>query len=105
MSYRTGNDTVCIRVRASFSPEILQAAAVKELIIVIISLSHVTGLHHCTTSHYHIFVRCYRTAPLLSPVTSVTRLTRLHNFRVYYVNVAPSDTLLGLTECGIVAIH
>ena len=32
MCYRTGKYTVCRCVRASFSPEILQAAAVKWLI-------------------------------------------------------------------------
>ena len=31
MSYRTGKYTVCRRVRAPFSPEIVQAAAVKGL--------------------------------------------------------------------------
>ena len=33
MCYRTGKYTVCRRVRASFSPEILQAVAVKGLIV------------------------------------------------------------------------
>ena len=31
MCYRTGKYTVCRRVRAAFSPEILQAVAVKKL--------------------------------------------------------------------------
>ena len=33
MSYRTGKYTVCKRVRASFCPVIVQAAAVKGLIV------------------------------------------------------------------------
>ena len=43
MGYRTGKYPVCRRVRTSFSPEILQAGAVKGLSILLAAAAAVVG--------------------------------------------------------------
>ena len=65
MHYRTGKYAVCRRVRPSFSPEILQAGAVKELKQVIAlflagfdTIGHAnSAIHLCHLDLYFFFVK------------------------------------------------
>ena len=53
MCYRTGKYTVFRRVCASFSPEMLQAGAVKGLILEDSSYTTNTNKHDYATNRYH----------------------------------------------------
>ena len=63
--------------------------------ISLISLAHVTELHHCTMSHYHVFDTCYRTTALhdISYVISASYYwaTPLHNVSLSYLCHMPPN--------------
>ena len=93
MCYRTGKYTVCRRVRASFSPEILQARAVMGLIVMEICKAPTQRLQ--ALSHGDIWVDSAVSLPDMLQYRNI-----LNDARAFATSCSHSASLIKLTIYG-----